>query len=345
LPSALYQWLFPDGSTHQARDIPTLQVSFGSNDEFFALDKNGKITYRDSIVLPASQAQKPTQALGEKKVPPSIATVARGLGFWRKKAYTVSSPSPTLTKATESNEGSLVPRMERRKTYMDGQSSSTSTLRAEHAQPLGSIREPGDTSVQINSWTPKHERSRSIFAVSEGQLKRLSRRSTLIEKGTEPTAEGREGRQQPVDQPKEQAIEDHRAISRSPTRSNGGAAMPPLALEAKQERMKQDRQRSFLVSTLPVRVSWPESQTILQARDQVDRDDGTERGSSSPTMADRPLYGNAEIQTSAGLDTFIQQQVLLPLQYEYSPQQHISIGVMSDFFRCQYRLGDALAFV
>ena len=121
--------------------------------------------------------------------------------------------------------------------------------------------------------------------------------------------------------------------------------MPPLALEAKQERMKQDRQRSFLVSTLPVRVSWPESQTILQARDQVDRDDGTERGSSSPTMADRPLYGNAEIQTSAGLDTFIQQQVLLPLQYEYSPQQHISIGVMSDFFRCQYRLGDALAFV
>ncbi|TAQ84061.1 hypothetical protein B7494_g7612 [Chlorociboria aeruginascens] len=45
LPNPLQQWLFlKDGQT---RDFPTLQVSLGSHDEFFASDKFGKISSRD----------------------------------------------------------------------------------------------------------------------------------------------------------------------------------------------------------------------------------------------------------------------------------------------------------
>ncbi|PVH74896.1 hypothetical protein DL98DRAFT_18034 [Cadophora sp. DSE1049] len=339
LPSALHKWLFfTDGNqASQTRDIPTLQVSFGSNDEFFASDKNGKISYRDST--PPTQSQSQSQPPSGKRVPPSIATVARGLGFMRRKAYTVSSPSPTLPKAIEENlTGS---RLERRKTYMDGQPSSILTSRVENLQPLEPIREPGDSSQQMKSWTPKHERRRSIFAVSEGQLKRLSRRSTLIEGRPEPTVEEREA--QSVDQMGQRMIENQRSISRSPTRSSPGDGVLPLALEARQETTKQDRRRSLLVSTLPIRVSWPDTKTILQARERVERAEIAVK--EIPSHVAKPSYANAEMQTSAGLSTFMQQQAMSPVQCDFSPQQHISIGVMSDFFRCQYRLGDALAFV
>ncbi|KAJ9272310.1 hypothetical protein DTO212C5_1495 [Paecilomyces variotii] len=46
LPDELQTWLFPpDGST---RDFDTLQIVFGHGDEYFASDKNGKVSNRDS---------------------------------------------------------------------------------------------------------------------------------------------------------------------------------------------------------------------------------------------------------------------------------------------------------
>lgn len=46
LPNELQTWLFPlDGST---RDFDTLQIVFGHGDEYFASDKNGKVSNRDS---------------------------------------------------------------------------------------------------------------------------------------------------------------------------------------------------------------------------------------------------------------------------------------------------------
>jgi hypothetical protein len=78
LPKCLHKWLFPpDGQT---RDLPTLQVSLGSNDEFFASDKLGKLSSRD----PCCQA-------GEERPPPRMAQVARNV--IRTKSYTVSNPT------------------------------------------------------------------------------------------------------------------------------------------------------------------------------------------------------------------------------------------------------------
>ncbi|TEY82586.1 hypothetical protein BOTCAL_0028g00070 [Botryotinia calthae] len=47
LPQLLYDWLYPESG--QARYLPSLQVSFGTNNEFFAVDKDNKISCRDSV--------------------------------------------------------------------------------------------------------------------------------------------------------------------------------------------------------------------------------------------------------------------------------------------------------
>ncbi|TGO52602.1 hypothetical protein BCON_0138g00200 [Botryotinia convoluta] len=47
LPQLLYDWLYPESG--QTRHLPSLQVSFGTNNEFFASDKDDKISSRDSV--------------------------------------------------------------------------------------------------------------------------------------------------------------------------------------------------------------------------------------------------------------------------------------------------------
>ncbi|KAH7372078.1 hypothetical protein BKA64DRAFT_262515 [Cadophora sp. MPI-SDFR-AT-0126] len=374
LPTALHDWLFPTTTDAQTRDIPTLQVSFGSNDEFFASDKNGKISHRDSISPPPSQSQSHPQATNEKNFPPppSLSSVARSLNFMRRKAYTVSSPSPSLPTLPEPNP--TFSRIERRKTYLDSQTTSTPTSRIEsnlQQQAFNPIREPG------RSWTPKHERTQSIIAVSEGQLKRLSsgRRSTLVgERRSENSSIDLGQTQSNLTQDLEESCQEgqsHR--SRSLERNiggggGGGGGVLPLELESGHEPRKQDhhwRRRSLLVSTLPVRVSWPDTTTVLQlrAKESIRRLTTTtnnenkkqnEIPSPPPSPAPKPkprlLRPNAEIQTSASLATFPFEQGQAmqhqhPVGLEFECEHHIPIGLMSDFFRCQYRLGDALAFV
>jgi hypothetical protein len=101
LPKCLHKWLFPlDGQT---RDLPTLQVSLGSNDEFFASDKLGKLSSRD----PCCQST-------EEKPPPRMAQVARNV--LRTKSHTVSNP-------TLPDDLHPKPTMQRRRTLLEGQPS------------------------------------------------------------------------------------------------------------------------------------------------------------------------------------------------------------------------------
>jgi len=60
LPEKLHEWLFPpDGGT---RDLQTLQVTFGSGEDFFASDKEGKISNRDPVpeILAAAVEMDPS---------------------------------------------------------------------------------------------------------------------------------------------------------------------------------------------------------------------------------------------------------------------------------------------
>ncbi|KAL5325468.1 hypothetical protein ACEPPN_006593 [Leptodophora sp. 'Broadleaf-Isolate-01'] len=323
LPSKLQQWLFPlDGRT---RDIRTLQVSFGSNDEFFASDKNSKISYRDSISPPSEKSGRVT---------PSLANVARGVA--RRKAFTVSSPSPNsglgLVGVKDGQSGVNMDemkagdrRVERRKTYMEGHSSLSS-----RGDSMKAMREPGDVPREKKNWEMKHEKRRSIFAVSEGQLKRLSRRSTFFEERPEPKI-----KEMPmVHSTYQLPIERGRPISRSPTRMDTGAETP-----------KQERRRSLLINNLPIRASWPDTKTILQAKDRIQGSRTKIEDEWRPRPKVMAEYANAEVQDSKRVTPVMQQDGMSMVQYEFYPSQHVAIGAMSDFFRCQYRLGDALAFV
>jgi len=141
LPEKLQEWLFPaDGTT---RHLPSLQVSFGSNDDFFASDTFGKISSRDS------------NSPGEPKSVPKLAEVARG--FMRKKAHTISSPT-----STETGESTLrSPILERRNTFMGSQLNHDSDSKLKRI----STREPSlsrpDLRPEISS--PEHRRKRSIL--------------------------------------------------------------------------------------------------------------------------------------------------------------------------------------
>ena len=81
--------------------MPSLQVSFGSNDEFFASDRFGKISSRDS-----------NSAGGETKSTPRRAEVTSA--FLRRKAYTI--PSSTMREPFEPSSDPV--RQGRRMTFM-----------------------------------------------------------------------------------------------------------------------------------------------------------------------------------------------------------------------------------
>ena len=57
LPEKLNTWLFPPDNT--TRDFATLQVSLGSNDDFVAFDKFGKVSSRDEQSSSSSRHSNP----------------------------------------------------------------------------------------------------------------------------------------------------------------------------------------------------------------------------------------------------------------------------------------------
>jgi hypothetical protein len=277
LPESLSKWLSPESG--QPRHIPTLQVSFGSNDEFFASDQFGKISSRDSS--PLVEIKKPT---------PRLANIARG--FMKRRSYTVSSPTlpPDLqTKAAENIPGS---RLERRNTIMEGQPS------------------------------PKLESRQSITPIREHQILRLDSKPDYLK------AEER-----------------------------------LLRPEQKPERPNSENRRSILGAPPSMRPTWPDRRSILMARDRLPVIPTVPIAPVKPpiameptvpmgTMETKPLgqnvkpppksYVDAEAQTDGEAEDYYPPLgELMLMQGTYMP----TIGSMSDFFRGQCMLGDALWYV
>jgi hypothetical protein len=83
-------------------------VSLGSNDEFFASDKDGKLSSRD-----------PSCQVGEKKPVPRLAEIARDM--MRKKAHTISSPTLSENALAREDSKPESPKLVRRSTFQTEQ--------------------------------------------------------------------------------------------------------------------------------------------------------------------------------------------------------------------------------
>lgn len=95
-------WLFPiDGST---RHFSSLQVSFGSNDEFFAFDQFGKVSSRETDDALENSSPVATQ---DVIVP-------------RRKSHTFSNQSIPEELLIRVNQKSEVPKYERRRNIITG---------------------------------------------------------------------------------------------------------------------------------------------------------------------------------------------------------------------------------
>ncbi|KAH8594082.1 hypothetical protein B0O99DRAFT_688110 [Bisporella sp. PMI_857] len=94
LPEKLEKWLF--SSTGETRHIPTLQVSFGSQDEFYASDRDGKLSNRETAS---------PQISSENEFVETQHTA-------RKKAHSISSPGLPPDPANNFH----APKLERRRT-------------------------------------------------------------------------------------------------------------------------------------------------------------------------------------------------------------------------------------
>lgn len=337
----MHKWLFPPGG--ETRHLPTLQVSFGSNDDFFASDQDGKLSNRDSI----PPAEK-------KALTPKLAEVARG--FIRRKAHTVSSPKLPDDLQAKLEERIATPKLERRKTFLEGQSSP----RAESKQttvPLSlSLRNrresrgenPGteQTSVPLSlslhsrresrSELPKIEERKpvvssvdqlppSLDAVAE-LAKAEKRRSLFIATERQQSPPGLEQKAPVVEQDRNSVPGSQPQLSKSDSRP---------------EFKRAEQHRSFLATVPPVRPSWPERKTLFMNRERI---------LTGRDTAPKPAYVDACVQTEL-IDAEIcanlsSMSVPTPMPIIPLPPRHsVAIGSMADFFRGQYSLGDALRFV
>lgn len=266
--------------------------------------------------------------------------VARGV--MRKKAFTVSSSGSTSGSINRNIDDMALRRIERRKTYFGGQASSSFGLRGDEKQATNAIR--GSEEAPL-TWTTKHEQRRSIFAVSEGQLKRRStnRRSTITESRLEPGPRIDERQAMENELEEDEQLPTERQRTAIPTPARQAARYAYGDLETRTETTKQERRRSLLIRNLPVKVSWPDSKTILRARDGI-QESNIRSEQKTPPIATY-LSMQTEIKSGAEMRAVGQEPIVPQPQCEVSFQHCVAIGAMSDFFRCQYRLGDALAFV
>ncbi len=138
LPKCLNNWLYPTDGT--SRHLPSLQVAFGSNDEFFASDDNSKLSSRDQCCQDAET--KPVSRLAE---------ITRGM--IRKKSYSVSSPKTTGDMAAQIESTPSSPRHERGKSLQVGQQVASDEPR-QTIIPLGNR-------PQLTRWESKGDVSRA----------------------------------------------------------------------------------------------------------------------------------------------------------------------------------------
>jgi hypothetical protein len=363
LPESLYKWLFPP--TGETRHLPSLQVSFGSNDDFFASDQNGKLSSRDA------------NPGVERKAPPKLADVAKGIlgaSIMRKKAYTVSSPTTVQDPQPVVEERPVSPRMERRRTLLDGQASP----RLEGHQAMPTLRESVHARQNSNSDQETLNRRRSILPI--GQFTRLESRSeapkveqravpeqdqalqesdnvarrrsilpigqfTRLESRSEPPkVEPRNVQEQEQAQP-EARLEISRTRGEQPR-----SISPTKEYEVSQQEQRQEprpepsqpthnRRRSILVGVPPVRPSWPDRRTIFQNKERIQL-----LGAQQPAPPPKSTYVDACVQTE-----IVEEESMIvraPVEPAYLPPQHVvPIGSFSDFFRGSYSLGDGLRLI
>ncbi|KAG9235344.1 hypothetical protein BJ875DRAFT_440402 [Amylocarpus encephaloides] len=110
LPESLCTWLFPGSG--ETRHIPSLQVSFGSNDDFFASDRFGKTSSRDAA-----------HKVDESKPVSRLAELAREMiNQGRPQMETEISNKPVTEGSIDGIEISTTPRSDRRRTFAAMQS-------------------------------------------------------------------------------------------------------------------------------------------------------------------------------------------------------------------------------
>jgi hypothetical protein len=343
LPENLYNWLFPPGG--QTRHLPTLQVSFGSNDDFFASDQDGKLTSRDGT--PTAERKAP---------PPRLADVARG--FIRRKAHTISSPKLPENLQGKLEETPLSTKLERRRTFLEGQSSPRTESRQGAvllSLSLHSRRElRGESAIKEQTSIPLtlslHSRRES-----RSEMPKIEERKSLPPAVTQ-SSPGSDTKEELAKAEKrsmftavavERQIPPSEDMQQLPVVEQITIINPPsqpqlTRLDARLDFMRSEQRRSTL-NGMP-RPSWPERKTLLMNRERI------LSGHPMTVVAPRPAYVDASVQTEfpdneicAQLSTFPVSRSMPTIQLP--PRHSVAIGSMADFFRGQYSLGDALRFV
>ncbi|CZR63564.1 uncharacterized protein PAC_13461 [Phialocephala subalpina] len=349
LPDSLYKWLFPP--TGETRHLPTLQVSFGSNDDFFASDQDGKLSSRDA----SPQAEK-------KAPPPRLAEVARG--FMRRKANTISSPKLPEDLQEKLEEKPMSPRLKRRSTFLEGQPSPRAADSKQSVLPLSlSLHTRRESRTEFPS------REQTAMPLSLSLHARRESRSDM------PKIEERKGPSAPeqyplqLDAKAELAKAEQRRVmftaadrQISPPEINAdmpkteqpqirvAASEPQLTrLETKSDPEKGEQRRSYFAGLPPVRPSWPERKTLFMNRERI-----MTGVRDTPAPAPKSNYVDAVVQTDltdaditaiANICDPTPMQTAVPAIPLPPRHSHVPIGSMLDFFRGQNSLGDALHFV
>jgi hypothetical protein len=336
LPECLNRWLFP--SDGQTRDLQTLQVSLGSNDEFFASDKDGKLSSRD-----------PSCQIADKKPVPRLAEIARGM--MRKKSHTISSPTLPEVISTRVDPNPEAPRLVRRSTFQIGQENYRSERK--------SIKTPLTEQPQLTRLEPK-SKPQATDAVEEELLVKNLDDGTVKKLATVPHIE-----------------QAQLTLLELKMKSNLDEE-PLLLKRPNGPKIEHSRRKSVLIGAPPpVRPTVAKIQTALETRESLQSRGIPEstpvirpplpkmKIPSPPGVINQPqryqeIPPAAKVSSyvDAGVQTEIQVEVCgnyAPLQvqlyptkgpepHSFLPPQHdISIGYMQDFCRDEYQLGGMLS--
>lgn len=375
LPSRLHTWLFP--LSFPPRHIPTLQVTFGSGDDYFASDRDGKTSNRDSVSLSLSDAED------ARKPVPRLADIARN--FMRGKANTTSASTENTN---PSNMASVVaevrPKMERRRTFIGGQSVP---MRIERLS-IHTAEDTKDAEVGTEDAKQEYRQRKSVvMAVSPVTEEQVEKSETMTVKfmsdGTKPQKVKLD-----IEEPGSEPGMEQKSIGLSstfrfpaieePTEMIVSTPQTPAieerqrrpSSEAEEAQAAQRRRRLWRRSTI-MRMPLPIVIPPLEQKIEIEKaatpvleyapPGQPIQGTKTPILAEnytQPVQVISEYQgaTSQPDQSFYQHQdfqeepsyFYQPQEYyqDYQPEEpQLSMGSFQDFFRTQYSLGDALGYV
>ncbi|EXJ68595.1 uncharacterized protein A1O5_08389 [Cladophialophora psammophila CBS 110553] len=98
LPCALDEWLFPPDGT--SRDLETLQVSLGHNDEFFAFDRYERISHINTNL----RENVNSSSIHHKSVPQAGADMVDQRMAFRRKSHTFSHPEDNSSREDDQQQ-------------------------------------------------------------------------------------------------------------------------------------------------------------------------------------------------------------------------------------------------